>query len=424
VDFNYTQEQQMLADTVERFIADSYSLDVRCRLAASERGFSDDYWQQFAEMGLLGLVVPEQYGGLGSSAVETLIVMQAVGRGLVLEPYWSSAVVAARLIAASGTADQKAQWLPAIADGSKRLALATFEPQARFDLTHISARAERASTGYVVNARKAVVHDAAGADALIVSARTRGDDSDRSGVGLFLIDATTPGVHVESFPNIDGRRSAEVTLRDVTIGADAVLGQLENGFEALEYAVDVGLAALCAEAVGCMEELIAITAEHLRGRRQFGRPIGTFQALQHRIAEMAIATEQARSAALLAAAHLELEPAHLAAGHFAAGHREAGHPEAGHPEADPVAAGIAAADRDAADSLPRHRAVSAAKALIGRSGRTVGQLAVQLHGGMGMTDELAVGHYFKRLTCIEMTWGNSDHHTELFGDLSRVPKWE
>jgi alkylation response protein AidB-like acyl-CoA dehydrogenase len=374
MDFNYTQEQQMLADTVERFVADSYSLDVRRQLAASEGGFSEEYWQQFADMGLLGLVVPEQYGGLGSSAVETLIVMQALGRGLVLEPYWSTAVVAARLLAVSGSADQKVHWLPAIADGSRRLALATFEPQARFDLPNIRSRAEATPTGYVLNARKAVVLHAGGADALIVSARTGGDDSDRRGISLFLIDAKAPGVGIESFPNIDAQRSAEVTLCDVAVGADGVIGQVGAGLEPLEYAVDVGLAALCAEAVGCMEQLIAITAEHLRARRQFGRAIGTFQALQHRIAEMAVATEQARSAALLAAAHLD--------------------------DVDPAA---------------RRRAVSAAKAMIGRSGRTVGQSAVQLHGGMGMTDELAVGHYFKRLTCIDLTWGNSDHHTELFG---------
>jgi len=384
VDFNYTQEQQMLADTVERFVADSYSLEVRRQLATSERGFSEEHWRQFAEMGLLGLVVPEQYGGLGSSAAETLIVMQALGRGLVLEPYWSTAIVAARLVAVSGTVEQKARWLPAIADGSTRVALATFEPEARFDLPHICSRALPTPAGFVLNARKAVVLQAPGADALIVSARTGGDVTDRRGVSLFLIDAKASGVTIESFPNIDGQRSAEVTLRDVAVGSDAVLGQVDGSFEPLQYAVDVGLAALCAEAVGCMEQLIAMTAEHLRGRRQFGRPIGTFQALQHRVAEMAIATEQARSAALLAAAHLDDEKLD--------------------------------GDRDR-DRIARRRAISAAKATIGRSGRTVGQYAVQLHGGMGMTDELAVGHYFKRLTCIDMTWGNSEHHTELFGDF-------
>ena len=380
MDFNYTQEQQMLADTVERFVADSYSLEVRRQLAASEHGFSHEYWQQFADLGLLGLVVPEQYGGLGGSAVETLIVMQEVGRGLVLEPYWSSAVVAARLIDFVGTAGQKSDWLKLIAAGTRRLALATYEPQARFDLYDIRSRAEHTPKGYRLSGRKAVVFDGGGADALVVSARTGGGDSDRHGITLFLVDATSPGVTVESFPNIDGRRSAEVRLTDVMVGSDAVLGSVDAGDEPLDYAVDVGLAALCAEAVGCMERLIALTAGHLRERRQFGRQIGTFQALQHRVAEMAIATEQARSGALFAAARV-----------------------------------------DEMDSRARRRAISAAKAIVGRSGRSVGQLAVQLHGGMGMTDELAVGHYFKRLTCIDMTWGDSDHHTELFGDLLLSP---
>ncbi len=376
VDFNYTDEQQMLADTVERFIADAYPLEKRRALAASALGFSAEYWQQFAEMGLLGLRVPEQYGGLGSSSVEALIVMQALGRGLVLEPYASTAIVAARLLSAHGTDQQKGAWLPALVEGSKRFALATFEPQARFDLTHICSRAERAGNGDVLNARKAVVMHAVAADVLIVSARTSGGDTDRSGITLFAVDAQASGVNIEGFPHIDGQRSAEVSLRDVVVEASAVIGEIDGGFEALEYAIDVGLAALCAEAVGCMEQLIALTAEYLRTRRQFGRTIGTFQALQHRVAEMTIATEQARSAALMAAARVD----------------------------DP-------------DRAQRRKAISAAKAMVGRSGRTVGQLAVQLHGGMGMTDELAVGHYFKRLTCIDKTWGDSDHHTELVGDL-------
>ena len=376
MDFNYTDEQQMLADTVERFVADAYPLEKRRQLAASALGFSEEYWRQFAEMGLLGLVVPERYGGLASSAVETLIVMQALGRGLVLEPYWSTGVVAARLLAAHGTADQQSQWLPAIVAGSKRFALATFEPQARFDLTDIRSRAERSAKGYVINARKAVVLHAPSADVLLVSARTSGAETARRGISLFMVEARAPGVNTASFPNIDGQRSAEVTLCDVAVDANAVVGQVDAGAEPLEYAVDVGLAGLCAEAVGCMEQLIASTAEYLRSRRQFGRAIGTFQALQHRVAEMAIATEQARSAALLAAARVE-----------------------------------------DADRGHRRKAISVAKAMVGRSGRIVGQLAVQLHGGMGMTDELAVGHYFKRLTCIDMTWGNSDHHTEQVGEF-------
>ena len=366
----------MLADTVGRFVDDAYALEARRKLAAGALGFSEEHWQLFAELGLLGLNVPEQHGGLGNTPMETFIVMHAFGRGLVLEPYWSTAVVAANLISAVGNSDQQSQWLPAIVEGSKRFALATFEPEARFDLAEIRSRAERTATGYVLNARKAVVPHGASADVLIVSARTDGPCMSRRGISLFVVDAHAPGVTIEGFPNIDGQRSAEITLRDVSVGSDAVIGEFNGGYVPLEYAVDVGLAALCAEAVGCMEQLITVTAEYLRTRRQFGRPIGTLQALQHRIADMAIATEQARSAALFAAARV-----------------------------------------GDADVSTRRKAVSAAKAMVGRSGRTVGQLAVQLHSGMGMTDELAVGHYFKRLTCIDMTWGNADHHTELVGQL-------
>ena len=377
MDFNYSEEQQMLADTLARFVADAYPLATRRKLAASQVGFSLDYWQQFADLGLLGLTVPEQYGGLDGAPADTLIVMQAFGRGLVLEPYVSTAVLGVALLSAAGTEQQKSQWLPAIAAGSKRLALAALEPEARFDLWHASTSAERIADVHVLNGRKSVVLHGDSADALIVSARTSGAECDHEGITLFVVDAKATGVEVKGFANIDGQRSAEVTLSNVVVGADAVIGGVDDGYELLEFAVDTGIAALCAEAVGCMEKLLEITAEYLRTRTQFGRAIGTFQALQHRVADMAIAIEQARSAAYLAAARVQ-EP----------------------------------------NALERRKAVSAAKALVGRSGRYIGQQAVQLHGGMGMTDELAVGHYFKRLTCIDMTWGNSEHHTERYAEAS------
>lgn len=373
MDFNYSEEQQMLADTLARFVADAYSLDARRKLAASKLGFSSEHWQQFADLGLLGLNIPEQHGGLNGTPADTLIVMQAFGRGLVLEPYLSTAVLGAALISASGSEQQQSQWLPAIAAGSKRLALATLEPESRFDLWHITTRAERIADHHVLNGCKSVVLHGDSADALIVSARTSADEDDRDGVTLFLVDANAVGVDIRGFPNIDGQRSAEVTFNNVVVPADAILGAVDEGYEPLELTVDTGIAALCAEAVGCMETLLEITTEYLRTRTQFGRPIGTFQSLQHRVADMAIAIEQARSAAYLAAARVQ-----------------------------------------APDLLQRRQAVSAAKALVGRSGRYVGQQAVQLHGGMGMTDELAVGHYFKRLTCIDMTWGNTEHHTERY----------
>jgi alkylation response protein AidB-like acyl-CoA dehydrogenase len=375
MDFNYSDEQQMLADTLARFVADAYPLEARRKLAASELGFSSEYWQQFADLGLLGLNIPEQHGGLGGTPADTLIVMQAFGRGLVLEPYLSTAVLGAALISASGSQQQQSNWLPAIAAGSKRLALATLEPESRFDLWHIATRAEQIADHYVLNGRKSVVLHGDSADALIVSARTSAGEGDCDGITLFLVDANAAGVGIQGFPNIDGQRSAEVTLHNVVVQADAIIGAVDAGYEPLELTVDTGVAALCAEAVGCMEKLLEITAEYLRARTQFGRAIATFQSLQHRVADMAIAIEQARSAAYLAAARVH----------------------------DP-------------DTLQRRRAVSAAKALVGRSGRYVGQQAVQLHGGMGMTDELAVGHYFKRLTCIDMTWGNTEHHTERYGE--------
>ena len=375
MDFNYSDEQQMLADTVARFVADSYSLETRRKLAASELGFSARYWQEFAELGLLGLNVPEEAGGMNGTPVETMIVMHEFGRGLVLEPFLSTAVVAAALIGKTGSEPQQAQWLGAIAAGSKRLALATLEPGARFDLWQVGTQAEKSASGFLLNGRKCVVLNGDSADALIVSARTGGGESERDGITLFLIDANADGVHIKGFPNIDGLRSAEITLTKVAVSRDAVIGEVDRGYEPLERAVDTGVAALCAEAVGCMEKLLEVTAEHLRTRKQFGRAIGSFQALQHRIAEMAIAIEQARSCAYLAAARVQ-----------------------------------------EANASERRKAVSAAKALVGRCGRFVGEQAVQLHGGMGMTDELAVGHYFKRLTCIDMTWGDTEHHTELYGE--------
>lgn len=377
MDFNYSEEQQMLADTLNRFIADAYSLDARRKLAATQLGFSSGHWQQFADLGLLGLTVPEQYGGLDGTPADTLIVMQAFGRGLVLEPYLSTAVLAVALLSAAGTEQQKSRWLPAIAAGSSRLALAALEPEARFDLWQVGTRAERIADHHVLNGSKSVVLHGDSADALIVSARTIAAEGDREGITLFLVDARAAGVVIKGFASIDGQRSAEVTFDNVVVGADAIIGAVDEGYELLELTVDTGIAALCAEAVGCMEKLLEITAEYLRTRKQFGRSIGSFQALQHRVADMAIAIEQARSAAYFAAARVR-----------------------------------------GADRVERRKAVSAAKALAGRSGRYVGQQAVQLHGGMGMTDELAVGHYFKRLTCIDMTWGNTEHHTELYGETS------
>lgn len=376
MDFTLSDEQQMLADTVARWLEADYGFEARRALVASPAGFAEKNWRRMAELGLLGLYVPAAQGGLETSAVEVGILMQAFGRALVVEPYVSTAVVGASLLARAGTGEQRESILSPLAAGSMRLAVAALEPGARYDLHEVHTIARRAGDTYVVEGRKAVVLHGDSAQVLIVAARTAGAPADHQGITLFLIDAKARGVRITGFPTIDGHRVAEVALAAVEVGRDAVLGEIDAGGPLLEWGLDRGIAALCAEAVGAMEKLVELTAEHLRTRKQFGQPIGKFQALQHRAADMLIATEQARSMALLAAARVD-EP----------------------------------------DRSERRKAISAAKAMIGRCGRSVGEQAVQLHGGMGMTDELPVGHYFKRLIGIDKTWGDVEHHVEQYGEI-------
>ena len=376
MDFSLSDEQRMLADLVGRFVERKYPFEKRRALAGSKLGWSQDNWAALVDMGLVGLHVPEDYGGMAASAAETMIVMEAFGRGLVLEPYLSTAVVGAKLIARGGSAFQRQAWLPPIAEGSKKTALATLEPLARFDLSDIATTARQGAGRYVLDGRKSVVLHGDCADLLLVSARTSGTRTDPSGVSLFLVDAHAPGVTIKGFPSLDGQRVAEVTLRDVEVGEQALLGARDQGYALLEWTVDQGLFALCAESVGVMSKLCDITYDYLRTRKQFGKPIGAFQALQHRAADMLAALEQARSMVYFAASRIDDE-----------------------------------------NPRERRRALSAAKAMIGRSCRYIGQQAIQLHGGMGMTEELAVGWYVKRLTCIDMTWGNTEHHVELFAEF-------
>ncbi|TLX71344.1 pimeloyl-CoA dehydrogenase small subunit [Pseudomonas nicosulfuronedens] len=376
MDFSLNDEQQMLADLVARFVERQYDFEARRKLAATPRGWSTENWAALAETGLLALALDEQYGGLGAGAEEVLVVMEGFGRGLVLEPYLSSALVAAQLLQRVADESAKVQLLPLVASGECRVSLAALEPQARFDLWDVACEARPADAGFRLNGRKSVVAHGDSADWFIVSARTAGARDDRHGISLFLVDARAQGVSVRGFPGLDGQRVAEVELRDVFLPADALLGAENLALAELEWAADRACFALSAEAVGCMARLTELTVEYLQTRKQFGKPIGSFQALQHRVAEMLGFVEQARSITCYAAANLDNEDVRL-----------------------------------------RGRAVSAAKALIGKAGRFIGQQAVQLHGGMGMTDELAVGWYFKRLTVIDMTWGDSDHHVERYGTL-------
>jgi alkylation response protein AidB-like acyl-CoA dehydrogenase len=357
MNFMLNDEQQMLADTVGRFVQEKAS-------------------GSLADLGLYGLNVPEDHGGIGGGAVEAMIVMEALGRGLAAEPFLATAVIAARLIARHGSPAQKDRFLGRIAAGELRFALAAFESQARWDLHDVRTRAERTDDGWRLDGAKSVVLHGDSADWLIVTARTWPGSSAAEGLTLFLVDTKAPGVSVQGFPTIDNQRCADVRFDGVQLHDSAVVGATDQGLALAEWALDQGLAALAAEAVGCMERLTELTCDYLATRKQFGVAIGSFQALQHRAADMRIAVEQARALALAAAAHV-----------------------------------------DSADRAQRRRAVSAAKAMAGRSGQFVGQQATQLHGGMGMTDEMASGHYFKRLTAIDMTWGNTEHHVELYGDF-------
>ena len=375
MDFRLSDEQTQLRDTLLRFVQKEYAFEKRKAILKSKEGISRDAWRQLAEMGLTALGLPEAHGGLPGNAVDTMVVMEVLGRGLVVEPYVATVVLGARIVALAGSEAQKAAILPKVADGSLLLALAYEEDGARYEANRVATTAKKQGDGYVLNGKKTVVLHGAQADTLIVSVRTSGGERDASGITLFVVDRAAPGVTVRDYPTHDGQRAADVTLANVKLGADARLGKEGAGLPVLERTLAYGCAALCAEAVGNMAALIELTLGYIKTRKQFGVPIGSFQALQHRMADMLMHAEQARSMMLLAAAKA-----------------------------------------DAEDDADRRRAIDAAKALIGQAGRFVGQQAVQLHGGIGVTDEASVSHYFKRLTLINATFGDADTHLARFSD--------
>ncbi len=377
MDFNLTKEQQMLSEVVQRFVAKEYTFATRRGILRSADGWSREVWSKLAEMGLLSLQVPEEHGGMGSSSIEMLLTMNALGRGLLLEPYLPSAILATALIRDLGSRTQKEALLPSLAAGERIAVPAHVEHGSRYDLSRIATSAVRKGDGFVLSGRKTVVLHAAAADLLLVSARTAGNAEDEAGISLFAVERDATGVSLQSYPTLDGQRGADVTLCDAHVSREALLGPEGGAFPAISAAWDLGIAALCAEAVGALEAIFQATVDYAKTRKQFDVPIGHFQALQHRMAEMLIHIEQAKSMSYLAA--------------------------------------MRCTERDA---TVRGRAISAAKVLIGQACRRVGQEAVQLHGGMGVTDELSVSHYFKRLTAIELSLGDTEHHLERF---ARIP---
>jgi len=369
MDFDLSEEQRLLKESVDGLLGSSYDFDARKKYMAQKGGWSKAVWGKFAEQGLLGLPFSEDDGGFGAGAVETMIVMEALGKALVLEPYLATVVIAGGFLRRGGSPAQKAAHIPAIIDGSKTFAFAQLEKNSRYDLGDVATSAKKKGDGWVIDGEKFVVLNGETADMLIVTARTRGGQRDANGVGVFLVPGNAKGIAKKGYPTQDGLHAADISFTGVEVGADAVIGDPENGLALIERVIDDARIALCAEAVGVMDESLKSTVEYLKTRTQFGVPIGSFQVLQHRAADMFVALEQARSMAMFA---------------------------------------TMAGDFD--DAKERATAVAAAKVQIGKSLKFVGQQAVQLHGGIGMTMEARIGHYFKRLTMIENTFGDTDYH--------------
>jgi pimeloyl-CoA dehydrogenase small subunit len=374
MDFDLNGEQRQLKDSIERLLADSYGdLAQRQAYQKEPKGYSERLWRQYADLGLLAAPFAEAHGGLGQGLTETMIIAEAFGGALSIDPYLATVVLAGSALRHAGGDALLAELVPAIAEGRLTLALAHQEKQARYDLadTATTARAD-GKGGYTLEGEKYVVLHGDSADKLIVAARISGSRAERGGIGLFLVDAAANGVTRRGYATQDGMRAADVTLSAVRVGPDAVLAGPDKGLAVLERAVDEAIAALAAEAVGAMAALHELTVDYLKTRKQFGVPIGSFQVLQHKSVDMFVALEQARSMALYAT-------------------MMAGEPDPGE----------------------RRKAVSTAKVQIGRSARLIGETAIQLHGGIGMTMEYKAGHYFKRLTMIDMAYGDADHHLRL-----------
>ncbi len=366
MDFDLSEDQRLLQDSLAKLLKDKYGFEQRKGYMTSETGWSRDVWAAYAELGLLGMPFAEEDGGLGYGAVETMIVMEQMGRALTLEPFVSTVVMGGGFLRHGASAEQRAALVPQIAEGKLLLAFAHTEPQSRFDLNDVATTAKKDGAGWAIDGRKGVVVHGDTADRLIVTARISGARRDRDGIGVFLVPANAQGVTRRGFGTSDGQRAADIAFDNVKVGAEA---ELKGGLALVERVADETMAALAAEAVGCMEAAKDLTVDYLKTRKQFGRPIGSFQALQHRAAEMMVCLEQARSMAMLAA--------------------------------------MMASEKDSAE---RRRQMRAVKVEIGRNARFVGQQTVQMHGGIAMTMEYAGGHYLKRLTVIENTFGDMDHH--------------
>ena len=377
MDFSYSEEQQMLKESVGKFTQQRYDFDTRTRIAASEAGYSEENWKLFAELGWLTVPFSEADGGFGDSAVDLMVMMEEFGKAMLVEPYLPSAVLAGRLLAALGGAERKAELLPALMAGNLQLAMAWAESGSRYNLANVRLSARSEQGDIVLDGAKINVLNGANAGNLLVTARENGAVADREGVSVFLVDRDAAGVDVQAYANLDGSRAARITFNEVSVPESARLGEPGKALPAVEAVIDHATVAVCAQAVGALDALLRKTVEYSKTRKQFGVHIGSFQALQHRMADMFIECQLARSITVMAAMQLD--------------------------------------SGDSAQS--KAAAVSAAKSRVGKAIRRVGQEAVQIHGGIGMTDELDVSHLFRQVTGLELLFGDADFHTSRFARL-------
>ena len=375
MDFNFNEEQSMIQGQVAQFIQRDYEWEKRQSLVSSDLGFSKENWNTFAELGWLGISISEESGGFGGSALETMIIMEEFGKALVIEPFLETIVLSAGLIDSCGNKNQKKEILEKVMLGEMQLALAFAEPQSRFNLSDVTTEAIQDGNSYNLNGYKSVVMNGPSADILIISARTSGKLRDKNGISLFLVDSKSSGISCRHYSTVDDRKASEISLENVKVNSNSLLGKIDQGYEELEKVIDIATLAICAEAIGIMEVLYKTTVEYTKTRKQFGQAIGKFQVLQHRMVDMFMEYEQSKSLLLMATIK-KVEEA---------------------PDAK--------------------KSISGLKYQVGKASKFIGQQAVQLHGGMGVTDELNVGHFFKRLTTISTIFGNTDYHLKRYSQL-------
>ena len=380
MDFDFTEEQTQLQDSIAKFVQDNYDLPTRTKVIKSKTGYSEEHWKQFAELGWLALPFAEEDGGLDGNYVDTLVVSQALGQGLVVEPYFATVILAGTALRIAANAEQKQKLIGGIIEGKVKATLAYAELQARFELNDVATTAKKEGDSFVINGEKSVVLNAETADYIIVSARTSGERTDSKGISLFIVDAKSEGISRIDYPTIDGGRGSEVTFNNVKVAASDLLGTLDEGLGLLEEVRDQAILALCAEAVGQMELMYKDTVDYCSQREQFGHPLSDFQVLKHRFADMFVETEQCIS--LLYRATLE---------------KQIGDPNA-------------------------RRTIHALKYKVGKEGNLLARQAVQSHGGMGVTEELRLGHYFMRLAVIDTIFGNYDYHMDKYCETMDIPE--